>query len=58
VNQDESLDIVDQGAVDNAIFNFDSGYIPTDLTGDGSVGIDDQGILDNNLFNFIGPIHP
>lgn len=58
VDQDEFVGIVDQGIVDNDVFNFSSGYVVTDITGDGFVDITDQGLLDNNIFNFIGSVHP
>ena len=56
--QDEVADITDQGYVGNDIFNFESGYKPTDISGDGVVDITDQAILDNNIINFVGSIHP
>ncbi|MBK7966902.1 MAG: SprB repeat-containing protein [Bacteroidetes bacterium] len=56
--QDEFIDILDQGVIDNDIFNFASGYVVSDLNGDGFVDIVDQSIVDNNIFNFIGSIHP
>ncbi|MBK7964629.1 MAG: lamin tail domain-containing protein [Bacteroidetes bacterium] len=56
--QDEFIDILDQGVIDNDIFNFAGGYVYSDLNGDGFVDIVDQSIVDNNIFNFIGSIHP
>jgi hypothetical protein len=56
--QDEFIDILDQGVIDNDIFNFASGYVVSDLNGDGFVDIVDQSIVDNNIFNFIGSVHP
>jgi hypothetical protein len=56
--QDEFIDILDQGVIDNDIFNFASGYVVSDLNGDGFVDIVDQSIVDNNIFNFVGSIHP
>mgnify|MGYP000976108457 FL=1 len=56
--QDEFIDILDQGVIDNDIFNFASGYVVSDLDGSGFVDIVDQSIVDNNIFNFIGSIHP
>ncbi|MBK9639429.1 MAG: hypothetical protein IPO63_17100 [Bacteroidetes bacterium] len=44
--------------MDNDIFNFNSGYVVTDLSGDGVVDITDQAIVDNNITNFVGSIHP
>ncbi len=56
--QDNVVDIIDQSAIDNDIFNFNGGYIVTDLSGDGAVDIVDQSILDNNIFGFISSSHP
>ncbi|MBL7923401.1 MAG: SprB repeat-containing protein, partial [Bacteroidia bacterium] len=56
--QDEFIDILDQAVIDNDIFNFASGYVISDLNGDGFVDIIDQAIVDNNIFNFIGSVHP
>jgi hypothetical protein len=56
--QDEFIDILDQGVIDNDIFNFVGGYVVSDLDGSGFVDIVDQSIADNNIFNFIGSIHP
>ena len=56
--QDEFIDILDQGVIDNDIFNFAGGYVVSDLSGDGFVDIVDQSIVDNNIFNFIGSSHP
>lgn len=55
---DETVDILDQSELDNAIFNFASGYVVSDLTGDGSVDIVDQSIMDNNISSFVGSVHP
>ncbi|MBL0096026.1 MAG: hypothetical protein IPP46_05625 [Bacteroidetes bacterium] len=56
--QDNVVDIIDQSAIDNDIFNFNGGYIVTDLSGDGAVDIVDQSILDNNIFGFISSSTP
>ena len=56
--QDGLIDVTDQGLIDNDIFNFVSGYVVTDITGDNLVDVTDQGIVDNNIFNFIGSLHP
>lgn len=56
--KDETVDITDQSTLNNAIFNFSSGYEVSDLTGDGSVDITDQAIMDNNIGAFVGSIHP
>jgi len=58
IPQDEFIDILDQGVVDNDISNFSSGYVVSDMNGDGFVDIVDQSIVDNNIFNFIGSEHP
>ncbi|MEP7263474.1 MAG: SprB repeat-containing protein, partial [Bacteroidota bacterium] len=60
--QDEYIDIYDQIALDNDIVAFSnstiSGYLLSDLNGDGFVDIFDQIILDNNLgLNVYSP-HP
>ncbi len=56
--QDETIDLLDQSPVDNAIFNFMGGYVVTDLSGDGTVDIVDQSIMDNNITNFISVSKP
>lgn len=52
------IDITDQGAIDNDLFNFIAGYVVTDLNGDGVVDIVDQSIMNNNIFGFISSVHP
>lgn len=56
--QDQVVDIVDQGVLDNDIFNFSGGYQVSDLSGDGVIDIIDQGIIDNNIAGFISSSHP
>jgi hypothetical protein len=56
--QDEVVDITDQSIIGNDILNFNSGYIVTDVSGDGVVDITDQSFVDNNILNFVGSIHP
>ncbi len=34
-------------------YNFETGYLDTDVNGDGNVDSIDLGIIDNNLFNFV-----
>jgi hypothetical protein len=58
VNQDGVIDVLDQGMLDNDMFNFAFGYVVTDLNGDAVVDLLDQGFLDNNMFNFVGVISP
>ncbi len=56
--KDETVDILDQTTLDNHIFTFASGYLTSDLNGDGTIDIVDQIFLDNNIAGFIGSIHP
>ncbi|MFN0187757.1 MAG: S8 family serine peptidase [Bacteroidia bacterium] len=56
--KDEACDILDQTTLDNHIFNFASGYLTSDLNGDGSIDIVDQIFLDNNIAGFVGSMHP
>lgn len=58
VNQDGVIDVLDQGMLDNDMFNFTFGYVVTDLNGDAVVDLLDQGFLDNNMFNFVGVVSP
>ncbi len=58
VNQDGTIDITDQGLIDNDAFNFVGGYVPTDVNGDGFVDVSDASITENNAFNFISLIRP
>ncbi len=44
--------------VDNDIFVFRTGYVPTDLNGDNFVDIDDLGMIDNNVRRWIGVERP
>jgi hypothetical protein len=56
--KDETCDILDQTTLDNHIFNFASGYLTSDLNGDGTIDIVDQIFLDNNIAGFVGSMHP
>lgn len=56
--QDEFIDLFDQIALDNDLSNGVSGYLATDLNGDGFIDLFDQIILDNNTFNGIFSDHP
>ncbi|MBK9333501.1 MAG: hypothetical protein IPM96_14145 [Ignavibacteria bacterium] len=58
INQDGVIDGSDQGIVDNDIFNFASGYIPSDLNGDLIVDAADAVFTENNGVNFISIIRP
>lgn len=56
--QDEVVDIIDQITIDNDVYNFSAGYIPSDINGDGIVDLIDQIIIDNNVYNFVSSYHP
>ncbi|MBS1518733.1 MAG: PQQ-dependent sugar dehydrogenase [Bacteroidetes bacterium] len=58
VNDDGSIDLSDNGIIENDAAVFLSGYVITDLNGDGLVDISDLTISDNNSFNFITKIVP
>ena len=58
VNQDGVVDATDAGAIDNAAFNFATGYVSTDITGDELVDASDAAIVDNNASNFVSRITP
>ncbi|MDQ3020845.1 MAG: M12 family metallo-peptidase [Bacteroidota bacterium] len=53
VDQDYSVNLADVSQIENAAFNFLSGYVVEDLTGDDLVDLNDQAIADNNSFNFV-----
>ena len=57
-NQDGQVDATDLAQIDNAAFNFVTGYVNTDLTGDNVVDASDGAIADNNAANFVGKITP
>ncbi|HAY35037.1 MAG TPA: SBBP repeat-containing protein [Ignavibacteria bacterium] len=57
-NKDNVIDVSDLGLIDNAGFNFKSGYVTEDVNGDGVVDLTDLGITDNNSGNFISTIRP
>jgi len=44
--------------VDNDSYNFVTGYVPTDVNGNGSVEALDMNIVDNNAYNFIISVTP
>lgn len=52
-NQDACIDAGDISLIDNDAFNFVSGYVNTDVNGNGSVDVIDLAIADNNAFNFV-----
>lgn len=58
VNQDGVVDATDNSRIDNDAFNFETGYVVTDLTGDEVVDADDAVIADNNASNFVAAVRP
>ncbi|MBK8982655.1 MAG: hypothetical protein IPM38_10130 [Ignavibacteria bacterium] len=58
VNQDGTVDVSDNGLIDNDAANFMSGYIPTDLNGDEITDVSDAAIADNNAVNFVSVVNP
>ncbi|MFZ1322920.1 MAG: YCF48-related protein [Ignavibacteria bacterium] len=58
VTNDGTVDLDDVGSIDNDVINFVTGYVTTDLDGDGIVGIKDMSICDNNSFIFVVKITP
>jgi hypothetical protein len=58
VTQSGFIDALDMMNVDNDIFVFRTGYVPTDLNGDNFVDIDDLGMIDNNVRRWIGVERP
>ena len=57
VNQDGSVNALDISEIDNDVFNFSSGYIGSDVTGDVTDAAD-LWVSDNNAFNFVSKITP
>ncbi|MBK9331634.1 MAG: hypothetical protein IPM96_04315 [Ignavibacteria bacterium] len=58
VNQDGTVDVTDNGLIDNDAGNFLSGYIATDLNGDEITDVSDAAISDNNAVNFVSVVKP
>lgn len=58
INQDENIDLLDLGFVENDISNFLFGYYATDMNGDGNVDLLDNPVLESNVNGFIYSIHP
>jgi len=58
IDQDENVSIFDYILYEADAFNFMSGYVATDINGDGTVDLLDAPILDDNIQNFIYSIHP
>lgn len=58
VNQDGTVDLTDDGIIDNDIFNFISGYVNTDLNYDLTTDLTDAAFADNNTYSFVSVIRP
>lgn len=58
VNADGVVDGADGSAVDNAAYNFVTGYTAFDINGDNYVDASDLSLIDNNAFNYIGAVRP
>ena len=58
VNQDGVVDAADLSLIDNASFNFVTGYVTPDVNGDSIVDATDASIGDNNAFNFVAKVTP
>ncbi|MEO8211210.1 MAG: hypothetical protein ABI840_11685, partial [bacterium] len=58
VNQSGDVDASDLSAVDNDAFNFVTGYVKTDVTGDNVTDASDYALADNNAFNFVAKSVP
>jgi hypothetical protein len=58
VNGDGLIEAADYSDIENAVVNFDLGYLPTDLTGDGLVEAADYSLIENNVPLFIFTQHP
>jgi len=58
INTDENIDLVDIGAIETDIVNYEFGYIKTDINGDGSVDLLDIPIVETNITNYIFSHHP
>jgi len=58
VDQNGVVEGTDAVATDNDVFNFVTGYVNTDVTGDYVVDASDAAITGNNAFNFVVKITP
>ncbi|MBI5726628.1 MAG: hypothetical protein HY965_02160, partial [Ignavibacteriales bacterium] len=58
VNNDGIVDFSDLTLIDNAAFQFATGYLPEDVNGDGFVDFSDLTIVDNNAYIFAGVVSP
>jgi hypothetical protein len=58
LNQDENIDLLDIGLLENDINAFQFGYFATDINGDGNVDLLDAPIVEGNVNAFVFSIHP
>ncbi|MBK9334701.1 MAG: right-handed parallel beta-helix repeat-containing protein [Ignavibacteria bacterium] len=58
VNQDGVIELNDEVLVDNDVYNFETGYVSTDLNGDQVVDSQDQDIVGRNSINTIIIVKP
>ncbi|HOZ51657.1 MAG TPA: dockerin type I domain-containing protein [Chitinophagaceae bacterium] len=58
LNQDENVDLIDIGILENDINNFAFGYYTTDINGDGNVDLLDAAPVEANVNGFIFSNHP
>lgn len=58
LNRDGAIEGTDIALVDNAAFEFLTGYEVSDITGDGVIEGGDLSIIDNNSFSFIISVIP
>jgi hypothetical protein len=58
INQDENIDLLDLGIIENDINNFIFGYFATDINGDGNVDLLDAPTVEANINQFIFSAHP
>ena len=58
INQDRYVDTQDYLGVDNDSYNYASGYLVTDVDGNGMVDTNDYLPIDNNNYNYVGAILP
>lgn len=58
VNQDENIDLIDLGIVEQDISNFLFGYLASDINGDGNVDLLDSPTMEANINAFIYSNHP
>jgi len=58
INQDENVDLLDMGLLENDIEAFAFGYLGTDINGDGNVDLLDNPVVEQNILQFVYSVHP